>query len=104
MDALNRFDTVTDTLPNGERRCDISYKDFDEQTSELEWARCTRPATLRVRVTPAAMVSVDGSANATYRPLPNEVFEAMSCRECYAHALLTQGKQGYEAKVEALEG
>ena len=91
MEALNKFDTVTDTLPNAERRCDNRYKDFDEQTSDVEWARCTRPAALRVRVT-------------SDTALPNQVFEAVSCWECYAHTLLMQGKQGYDAKVEALEG
>lgn len=88
MEALNRFDTVTDTLPNGERRCDSRYKDFDEQTRDSEWARCIRPAALRVRVT-------------SDTALPNQVFEAVSCRECYAHVSLMQGKQGYDTKVES---
>jgi hypothetical protein len=99
---LYRFDTVTDTLPNGERRCDSRYKDYDEQIEDIERARCTRPAALRVRVTPATMVSAGGSGNAAYTPLPNKVFEATSCRQCYERASLTQGQTGYEAKIEAL--
>ena len=91
MEALNRFDTGTDTLPNGERRCDSRYKDYCETTSDVEHARCTRPTTLRIRVT-------------SDTAQPDKAYEAMSCRMCYENALRNQGKQGYEAKVEALEG
>ena len=106
MDVIDRFDTATDTLPNGEERCDCQYKDIDDYGIEygyVSWARCTRPATMHILVTPAdTLISTDGLANVTCTPRPDGVYEAKSCRECYESALRTQGTWLYPAKVEAL--
>jgi hypothetical protein len=87
MKELDRFDTNTDVLPTGERRCDYNYKDYDERIDYVVNARCTRPATLRIRVTKKS----------------GEVHDANSCRRCYEHVLPHVGQQGNPAKVEALQ-
>jgi hypothetical protein len=92
MDVLDRFDTVTDTLPNGEERCDCCYKDIvDIDDYFLTCARCTRPATMHILVTRGGrLISTIELANLTYPPLPDGVHEAKYCRECYESALRTQ--------------
>jgi len=87
MTAFDKLDTKTNTLPNGEPRCERCTKYWDEQTEDNEWARCPSPATLRVRSTcPEGRVK-----------------EANSCRACYEDFLRHAGELGYPAKVEALE-
>jgi hypothetical protein len=104
VQALNRFETQTDYLPTGERRCDHRYYDIDEYGDSV-WVRCTRPAVLHVRVTPAdTTMSMDGSAILTYTVLPNEAYEASACEKCYENAARTAGTEWHLAKIEALIG
>jgi len=101
--SADRFDTETNFLPTGERRCDHRYKAMDAPESQggtLEWARCTNPATLRIKVTPASTVMPLGLAEVTYTPLPDEAYEAHSCADCYEAANRDGGTDGNPAKVE----
>ena len=84
--TFDRFDTETDTLPNGEPRCERRINYWDKQIDDLAGARCTSPATLRVR-----FAYPEGSLE-----------EVNACRQCYENFLLLMGQIGYEVKIEAL--
>jgi len=97
---LDRFDTEPNYLPMGERRCDRRYKAVDAY-GDVEWARCTSPAALRVMVTPAkTVIAVDGSGTVSYTPLPAEAYEAHTCAKCYEAGRRSMGTEGNPAKVE----
>jgi hypothetical protein len=102
--SLDRFDINTGFLPTGEPRCNFHYHAMDgpeEHGGTVEWARCTRPATLRVRVTPAvSLVATDGSLAETYTPQPGKEHEEDSCAECYELTRREAGRFGNPAKVE----
>ena len=101
-DRLDRFDTDTDRLPTGELRCDDRYKAVDSY-GDVEWARCTHRATLKVRITPARTeIATDESLKVTYTPLPAEAYEAHICASCYEVALQSAGTEGSPAQVEML--
>ncbi len=44
------LDTKRDTTLDGSPRCDYCYKGIDDY-DDVEWMRCTEPATTKVRVT-----------------------------------------------------
>jgi hypothetical protein len=95
-----RFWTGEDVLPSGELRCDRHYKAVDPY-GDLEWARCTNPAALRVRVTPAkTTMARDGSAKVTYTLLPAEAYESHTCAECYEIDRKSAGTEGNPANIE----
>jgi hypothetical protein len=95
-----RFWTGENVLPGGELRCDVRYKDVDPY-GDLEWARCTRPATLRVRVTPAkTTMATDGSPKVTYTPLRDKAHEAHMCARCYESDRQSAGTEGNPANIE----
>jgi hypothetical protein len=97
---LDRFDTEPNYLPTGERRCDRRYKAVDSY-GDVEWARCTNRATLRIIVTPAKTVkAMDGSAKVIYTTLPAEAYEALTCAGCYEDSRRSMGTEGNPAKVE----
>ncbi len=83
---FDKYDTATDTLPNGEPRCERCTKYWEKQIEDFAWARCTSPAILRV--------------SATYPD--GKVKEANACRQCYEDFLQHAGEVGYAAKIEVL--
>jgi hypothetical protein len=86
MRTFDKYDTETNALPNGDPRCERCTKYLDDRIEDFAWARCTSPATLRVRAT-----YPDG-----------KVKEANACRQCYEDFLPHVGEVGYPAKIEAL--
>jgi len=95
-----RFWTGEDVLPSGELRCDVRYKAVDP-CGDLGWARCTNPAALRVRVTPAeTLMATDGSAKVTYTPQPDKAHEAHMCARCYEIDRKSAGTEGNPANIE----
>jgi len=81
---LDPFDTATDTIADGSPRCDSHYHAAD-QHGDLDRARCTRAATVRIRVTAS-----DG------------VYEAKACRRCAEDGVKTAGMEGSPLAVEIL--
>jgi hypothetical protein len=99
---ISRFDTQTDFLPTGQCRCEFRYKDIDG-CGDSHWARCTRPAVLRVQITPAkTTISMDEPPKVTYVAPPNEAFQAITCEKCYEHAVHLSCPEGPFVNVEAL--
>ena len=100
---IDKFDTETNFLPTGERRCDLRFRATDapeEHGGTIEWARCIRPATVRIRVTPASAALPIGLGDVTYTPKPDQAYEAHSCAECYEATQREAGTEGNPAKVE----
>jgi len=64
-ESVDPFDVHTDVLPDGSPRCDSRYHDVDNY-GDVEWARCTRAATVTVRVTDRR----------------NGLYDAKACRRC----------------------
>jgi hypothetical protein len=83
---IDRFDTATDTIADGSPRCDSHYHAAD-QHGDLDKARCTRAATVRIRVTAS-----DG------------VYDAKSCRRCADSAVKSAGTMGSPLAVDILGG
>ena len=81
---IDRFDTATDTIADGSPRCDSHYHAAD-QHGDLDKARCTRAATVRIRVTAS-----DG------------VYEAKACASCAASGVKSAGTEGSPLAVEIL--
>lgn len=81
---LDPFDTATDTLSDGSPRCD-SHCHAADQHGDLDKARCTRAATVRIRV-----AASDG------------VYEAKACRRCAASGVKSAGTEGSPLAVEIL--
>jgi hypothetical protein len=97
-----RFWPHLDVLPSGDPRCDHRYKAVDTY-GDLEWARCTNAAAVRVTVTPAKTVMAnDGSANVTYTPKPEGAYEACACGECYESAKESIGTEGNPANIDII--
>jgi len=63
MKAL--LDTQTNTTPDGKRRCECRFKGTDYY-GDIEWMRCLRPATVRVRISPPHV----------------DTYEAVACDRC----------------------
>jgi hypothetical protein len=83
---IDPFDTATDTLADGRPRCDYRYHATDKY-GDVEWARCTQPATTRVRVTAF-----------------DDVYEAKVCPRCAGHEVKSAGTMGCPLKFEVLGG
>jgi len=81
---LDPFDTATDTIADGSPRCDSHYHAAD-QHGDLDKARCTRAATVMIRVTAS-----DG------------VYDAKACRRCADSAVKSAGTMGSPLAVEIL--
>jgi hypothetical protein len=81
---LDRFDTE-EFLPDGTPRCDDRYKAIDCY-GDVEWARCIRAATVRVRVTDC----------------DSDIYEAKCCLRCAEDAVKSAGKIGHPLAFEIL--